>query len=123
MAWATVDDVAVALGLPVGDPGSDAFLVQSTDAANAWAYRERARNGYVATPATPTTPAVPEDPDVSPGPDVTMAVVLFAQSLYRARGALDSYPSFESFVLSQAPPAGSMGQINRLLGVRRVRVG
>src|SRR5262252_2379131 len=107
MAWATVDDVAGALGLPVADPSADAFLVQCTDAANAWAYRERARNGYT------------DDVDVSPGPDVTMAVVLFAQALYRARGALDSYPSFESFVMSQAPPAGSMGQINRLLGVRR----
>jgi hypothetical protein len=81
--WATPADVADALG-GTADP-ADTFLIACTDAANAYAWRRRDEAGYV------------DDPAVSPGPDATMGVTVYAVALYRERGSVDSYASFEQF--------------------------
>ena len=46
---------------------------------------------------------------------------MYAVALYRERGAVDGYPSFED-LSTFAPTGGSMGQINRLLGIGQARV-
>jgi hypothetical protein len=43
-----------------------------------------------------------------------------AGSLYRERGSVDSFSSFEAMNIPGT--VGSMGQINRLLGVNRSQV-
>jgi hypothetical protein len=45
---------------------------------------------------------------------------MYAASLYRERGAVDSFASFDS--MGSPTPFGSMGQIMRLLGVNRSQV-
>lgn len=101
--WATPDDVNAALG---GTATDTDFLTACTDAANAYAWRKRFEAGYV------------DDATVTPGPDVTMGVVMYAVALYRERGSVDSYASFDAFA-SGVMPSSSHGQVNRLLGVPR----
>lgn len=103
--WATPADVALALA-DTAD-AADPFLVACTDAANAWAWRRRTEAGYT-----------DDDPDVSPGPDVSMGVTVYAVALFRERGTVDSYASFEQFSIG-AVPQSSYGQVLRLLGVPR----
>jgi hypothetical protein len=55
-----------------------------------------------------------------PGGDVKLGTVMFAGSLYRERGSVDSFASFEQ--MGNPVPFGSSGQINRLLGVNRSQV-
>jgi hypothetical protein len=42
---------------------------------------------------------------------------LYASALYRERGSVDSYQSFQD--MSTVAPIGSMGQILKLLGCNR----
>jgi hypothetical protein len=105
--WISTADVLAALG-PVADP-LDPFLETATAAADAFAQRRRASAGYI------------DDPDVSPGPDVTTGTTLYAVALFRERGAVDSFASFDAFQTGVIP-SGSMGQVLRLLGVGRPAV-
>ena len=103
--WATVADVTAAVGVPVSNPE---HLTLCVDAANGFAFRRRAQAGYL------------DDPDVSPGPDATLGVVTYATALYRERGSVDSFASFEEFAASGAVlPAATFGQVLRLLGIPR----
>ena len=107
VTWATVADVTDALGaVPVSDT---AHLTRCTDAANQFGFRRRAQAGYI------------DEPDVSPGPDVTLGVVTYAVALYRERGSVDSFTSFDQFAVN-AVPSSSFGQVLRLLGVGRPAV-
>lgn len=105
MGWVTVEQVAEALGSGTDDP----FLAACTDAANAWAYRRRKSSGYL------------DDTDVSPGADAELGVITYAIVLYRERGAVDSYASFDDFAAG-AVPSSSITQALRLLGVPKPQV-
>jgi hypothetical protein len=107
VTWATVDDVLAALG-PVADP-LDPFLQSATDAANAFAFRRRLEAGYA------------DDPVVSPGADVTTGVVLYAVALYRERGSVDSFASFDAFQTGVVP-SSTFAQVMRLLAVPRAQI-
>jgi len=106
ISWVTVDEVTDALGVPVSDPD---HLQRCVDAANAFCYRRRQQAGYS------------DLQDVSPGPDASMAVIIYATTLYRERGAVDSFASFSEFQVGVIPTS-SMGQILRLLGVPKPAV-
>jgi hypothetical protein len=106
VGWAGVEEVTDALGVPVTDPD---HLQRCVDASNAFCYRRRQKAGYI------------DLPDVSPGPDATMAAILYATTLYRERGSVDSFASFDAFAAG-AIPSGSMGQVLRLLGTPRPAV-
>jgi hypothetical protein len=43
-----------------------------------------------------------------------------AASLYRERGSIDSFQSFQDMTVSA--PVASMGRINQLLGIKRSQV-
>ena len=105
MAWVTVDQVAEALGAPTDDP----YLQTCTDAADQWAQQRRAQAGYV------------DDPDVSPGPRVDLGVITYAVVLWRERGAVDSYASFDEFS-SGVVPSSTVTQACRLLGIPKPMV-
>lgn len=105
--WVTVDQVAEALG-PQQD-AADPFLSTCTDAANAFGFRRRAQAGYI------------DDPDVPPGPDASLGVTTYAVALYRERGSVDSFASFDEFATGSVP-SSSFGQVLRLLGVPRPQV-
>jgi hypothetical protein len=106
MAWTDTARVARYLGPSV--PETDPYLADCVDAANAWAQRKRIQAGYVV------------DTDISPSADVTQGTTMYAGELYRERGSADSFASFEE--TAGFAPIGTMGQINRLLGVGRAAV-
>lgn len=108
VTWA--DDAAV-IGFLGVDPASEAdadYLTSCTEAANTWVYMRRAKSGYV------------DLPNAVPGSDVKLGVVLYAGALYRERGSVDSFASFQD--MPTIAPVGTMGQIMRLIACNRPRV-
>ena len=108
VTWATVEDVTDALGAPVS-AADDAHLLRCVAAANAFGYRRRRQAGYVDTE------------DVAPGDDALLGVIVYAVALFKERGSVDSFTSFEAFSAG-AVPVSTFGQVLRLLGVGRPAV-
>jgi hypothetical protein len=106
--WIVNNDVVEWLGIASATTNDTAFITSCVSAANAYAYRRRREAGYFDSLTT------------VPGGDVKLGTVMFAGSLYRERGSVDSFASFEQ--MGNPVPFGSSGQINRLLGVNRSQV-
>jgi hypothetical protein len=106
--WIQSSDVLSWLGISVATANDTAFVGACTDAANAFAFRRRKEAGYFDSLTT------------VPGADVKLGTIMIAGSLYRERGSVDSFASFEAMNIPGS--VGSMGQINRLLGVNRSQV-
>ncbi len=106
--WIVNNDVVERLGIASATANDTAFITSCVSAANAYAYRRRREAGYFDSLTT------------VPGGDVKLGTVMFAGSLYRERGSVDSFASFEQ--MGNPVPFGSSGQINRLLGVNRSQV-
>ena len=77
-------------------------------AANAWCYRRRATAGYFDSLTT-----VPDG-------SVKLGTVMYGATLYRERGSVDGYASFDQMGVTQ--PIASYGRILQLLGVGRPQV-
>lgn len=108
VSWIDDSDVENFLGVTPADQGDADFLSGCTDASNKWCFERRWKSGYC------------DLPDAVPGADVKMGAVLYAASLYRERGSVDSFASFQD--MGSVAPIGNMGQILRLLGCSRPRV-
>ena len=106
--WIVDADVVAWLGIASATSNDTAFITSCVSAANAYAYRRRREAGYFDSLTT------------VPGGDVKLGTIMFAGSLYRERGSVDSFASFEQ--MGNPVPFGSNGQINRLLGVNRSQV-
>jgi hypothetical protein len=106
--WIVANDVLAWLGISVATANDTAFVGSCTDAANAFAFRRRKEAGYFDSLTT------------VPGADVKLGTTMLAGALYRERGSVDSFASFEAMNIPGS--VGSMGQINRLLGVNRSQV-
>ena len=100
--WADSADVVIFLGTA----GDTDWLDYCTDAANEFCWARRQADDYLL-----------DIPTVVPNKKVLEAVVLYAGSLYRERGSVDSYASFNELPIS--PPIGTMGRVKQLLGVER----
>jgi hypothetical protein len=107
--WIVANDVLSWLGISVATANDTAFVTVCTDAANAWAYKARVMAGYQA-----------ESLSTAPSSAVKLGTIMYAGALYRERGSVDSFASFGE--LGAPAPVGSMGQIMRLLGIRRSQV-
>lgn len=107
--WILAADVLSWLGIPVATANDTTFVGVCTDAANAWAYKARKMAGYQA-----------ESLSTAPSSAVKLGTIMYAGALYRERGSVDSFASFGE--LGAPAPVGSMGQIMRLLGIRRSQV-
>lgn len=106
--WATKADVEDWLGFTTTVPSSDNdLLVIAVAAANAYAYRKRQEAGYFDSSLS-----------TAPSQDVLLGTIMYAGALYRERGSIDQYASFDPLATG-TPTGGSMGQIMRLLGVNR----
>lgn len=106
MAWTTADAVADALGtVPTDVDHLDACV----GAANAWCFKRRMAAGYVDDVVTP--------PDAA----VAMGTTMYAVALYKERGTVDGYASFEAYAAA-AVPVSTFGQVQRLLGIGRPAV-
>lgn len=106
--WIVDADVIEWLGVASATANDTAFITTCVAAANAYAYRRRREAGYFDSLTT------------VPGGDVKLGTTMFAAALYRERGSVDSFASFEQ--MGTPVPFGSHGQINRLLGVNRSQV-
>jgi hypothetical protein len=107
--WIVAADVLSWLGISVATANDTTFVGVCTDAANAWAYKARKMGGYQA-----------ESLSTAPSSAVKLGTIMYAAALYRERGSVDSYASFQDMAVTA--PTGTMGQIMRLLGIRRSQV-
>ena len=106
--WITVADLTEFLGISGATANDTAFMTSSVNASNAWSFKRRVQAGYHDSLTTV--------PDAA----VKAGVVLMAGSLYRERGSIDSFQSFQDMSISA--PVASMGRINQLLGIKRSQV-
>jgi len=106
--WATSSNVTEFLGITAATANDTAYIATCVAAGNAWAFRRRVEAGYFDSPTT------------SPSSDVTLGTTLYAAALYRERGSVDSFQTYETM-----PSGGSianMGRIHQLLGINRSQV-
>ena len=106
--WIDADDVEVFLGIASATANDTAFLEEVVAAANVFAFRRRFEAGYDDNPIT------------APDASAKMGTVLYAASLYRERGSVDSFQSYDAMSMPQ--PSLSMGRVLQLLGVGRPQV-
>jgi hypothetical protein len=109
VTWITTEDVELFVGQVEAATDEADYLELCTDAANDWAYHRREAAGYS------------DNPTVVPGAAAKQGTVLYAGSLFRQKGSLDNFQSFEA--MPTPAPVGSMGEIMRLLGIGRARIG
>jgi len=106
--WSDVADLTEFLGIAGATANDTAFMTTSVNAANAWCFKRRSQAGYK------------DDLINVPDAAVLAGTVLMAASLYRERGSIDSFNSFQDMTISA--PVASMGRINSLLGIKRAQV-
>jgi hypothetical protein len=106
--WVTNQNVLDWLGIATASANDTTFVTACTAASNSWGFRKRVEAGYHDSLST------------SPSSAATLALTMYAGSLYRQRGSVDSFASFES--MGQTAPTASMGEIMRLLGINRSQV-
>jgi hypothetical protein len=107
-SWISVSDLTEFLGISGATANDTAFMTSSVNASNAWSFKRRVQAGY--------HDSLTSVPDAA----VKAGVVLMAASLYRERGSIDSFASFQDMSISA--PVASMGRINQLLGIKRSQV-
>jgi len=106
--WITSSNVTEFLGISAATANDTAFIASCVTAANAFASRRRRAAGYTDNLST------------SPSGDVTLGTTLYAASLYRQRGSIDGFQSFDA--MDTTNPAMSLGTIHQLLGINRAQV-
>jgi hypothetical protein len=106
--WCDVDQLTEFLGISGATANDTAFMTTSVNAANAYCFKRRSQAGYK------------DDLINVPDAAVLAGTVLMAASLYRERGSIDSFNSFQDMTISA--PVASMGRINSLLGIKRAQV-
>jgi hypothetical protein len=107
--WTDDANVIQWLGIEAATANDTAFIGACVEASNEWCYRKRQEAGYTM-----------DRTSFVPSGDVALAATMYAATLYRERGSLDSFQSYE--MMTTASPTGSMGQIMRLLGIGRATV-
>ena len=103
--WITAQNILDWLGITVATAGDQTFTTTCAAAANAFCYRRRYEAGYVDSLTT------------VPSQDVFLGSVMYGAALYKARGSVDVFSSFQD--MGQSPVPGMNGQIKQLLGIDR----
>ena len=108
--WISTGDVVSWLGIDQATYNDAEFLKSCVDASNAFCFRKRREAGYTDSLTT------------VPGADVRQGAVVYAAMLYRERGAIDGFASFDGFGTGGAPTL-TLGRVMQLLGCGRPQVG
>jgi len=103
--WTTSQNILDWLGITVATAGDQTFTTTCAAAANAFCYRRRQEAGYIDSLTT------------VPSQDVYLGTVMYGAALYKARGSVDVFSSFQD--MGQSPVPGMNGQIKQLLGIDR----
>ena len=107
--WTDDDLVEEWLGIDAATVNDTAYIAECVEAGNEWAFTKRLQAGYSDRAA------------LVPSPAVKQGTTLYAAMLYRERGAVDSFASFDSMAVAGGPSM-SLGRIMQLLGVNRSQV-
>jgi hypothetical protein len=106
--WITATDIEDWLGIGTATAADAAFLTICAASTNQFCWRRRMEAGYVDSLTT------------VPSQDVKLGTIMYGGALYRQRGSMDSFASFQS--MGTAPVMGLNGMIRQLLGIDRPQV-
>ena len=106
--WITATDIEDWLGIGTATSADAAFLTICAASTNQFCWRRRMEAGYVDSLST------------VPSQDVRLGTIMYGGALYRQRGSMDSFASFQS--MGTAPVMGLNGMIRQLLGIDRPQV-
>ena len=106
--WITATDIEDWIGIGTATAADTTFLMICAAAANAFCYRRRVEAGYIDSLTT------------VPSQDVKLGTVMYGGALYRQRGSMDQFASFDG--MATAPVVGLSGMIKQLLGIDRPQV-
>jgi hypothetical protein len=107
-SWITATDIEDWLGIGTATAADAAFLTICAASTNQFCWRRRMEAGYVDSLTT------------VPSQDVKLGTIMYGGALYRQRGSMDSFASFQS--MGTAPVMGLNGMIRQLLGIDRPQV-
>jgi hypothetical protein len=107
--WIDADDVAAWLGISVATEADEDFIELCAASSNAFCFRRRSEAGYTG-----------DQLSVAPNDAVKLGAIQYAGALYRQRGSIDSFASFDS--MSTGNVVGLSGIIKQLLGIDRPAV-
>jgi hypothetical protein len=106
--WITAAQILTWLGIATATADDTTFVTQCASAANAFCYRRRQEVGYYDQLGT------------SPSGDVTLGTIMYGGALYRQRGGISDFASFDG--MSAGSTNGLSPLVKQLLGVDRPQV-
>jgi hypothetical protein len=106
--WITATDIEDWIGIGTATAADTTFLTICAAAANAFCFRRRQEVGYSDSLTT------------VPSQDVKLATVMYGGSLYRQRGSITDFASFDG--MSTGSTSGLSPLVKQLLGVDRPQV-
>jgi hypothetical protein len=106
--WITATDIEDWIGIGTATAADTTFLTICAAASNAFCFRRRQEVGYSDSLTT------------VPSQDVKLATVMYGGSLYRQRGSITDFASFDG--MSTGSTSGLSPLVKQLLGVDRPQV-
>ena len=106
--WVTAANLEDWIGIGTATAADAAFLTVCAAAASQFCWRRRMEAGYVDSLTT------------VPSQDVFLGTQMYAGALYRQRGSVDQFASFQN--MGVTPVMGLNGMIRQLLGIDRPQV-
>ena len=106
--WITAQDIEDWIGIGTATAGDTTFLTICAAASNAFCYRRRQEVGYF------------DSLTVVPSQDVKLAAVMYGGALYRQRGSITDFASFDG--MATGSTNGLSPLVKQLLGVDRPQV-
>jgi len=106
--WVTAAMLEDWLGIGTATAADAAFLTICASACSQFAWRRRMEAGYIDSLTT------------VPSQDVLLGTQMYGGALYRQRGSVDQFASFQS--MGVTPVSGLNGMIRQLLGIDRPQV-
>ena len=107
-SWITAGNIEDWIGIGTATAADTTFLTQCASAANQFCYRRRQEVGYADSLTT------------SPSGDVTLGTIMYGGALYRQRGAISDFASFDG--MSAGSTNGLSPLVKQLIGVDRPQV-
>jgi hypothetical protein len=107
--WITANDISDWLYLATATAGDQAFLTICASAANSFIWRRRQESGYTGDSLTTV-----------PSQDVKLGTIMYGGALYRQRGSVDAFSSFND--MGSQPPVALSAMVMQLVGISRAQV-
>mgnify|MGYP003639791598 CR=1 FL=1 len=106
--WVSAQDLYDYLGIGVATQSDANYLTICAAAASQFSWRRRSESGYT------------DSLTVAPSQDVKLGAIMYGSAMYRARGSIETFSSFQDMGVS--PVTGLNGIIRQLLGIDRPQV-